>query len=46
MVAHMLKLHGKVVGLTTTDGIYIDGELYKAGRHHRSVERAHGLAKS
>ena len=31
MVAHMLKLHGKVVGLTTTDGIYINGELYKAG---------------
>lgn len=31
MTAHMLKLHGKCVGLTTTDGIYIDGELYKAG---------------
>jgi cyanophycin synthetase len=31
MVAHMLKLDGKVVGLTTTDGIYINGELYKAG---------------
>ena len=31
MVAHMLKLDGKCVGLTTTDGIYIDGELYKAG---------------
>ncbi|HEV3410658.1 MAG TPA: cyanophycin synthetase, partial [Chthoniobacterales bacterium] len=31
MVAHMLKLNGKCVGLTTTDGIYIDGELYKAG---------------
>ena len=31
MVAHMLTLHGKIVGLTTTDGIYINGELYKAG---------------
>ncbi|HEX8280527.1 MAG TPA: Mur ligase family protein, partial [Chthoniobacterales bacterium] len=31
MVAHMLKLDGKCVGLTTTDGIYINGELYKAG---------------
>jgi cyanophycin synthetase len=31
MVAHMLKLDGKIVGLTTTDGIYINGELYKAG---------------
>jgi cyanophycin synthetase len=31
MVAHMLKLDGKTVGLTTTDGIYINGELYKAG---------------
>jgi cyanophycin synthetase len=31
MVAHMLQLDGKCVGLTTTDGIYINGELYKAG---------------
>jgi cyanophycin synthetase len=31
MVAHMLKLHGQRVGLTTTDGIYIDGELYMRG---------------
>jgi cyanophycin synthetase len=31
MVAHMLKLDGKCVGLTTTDGIYINGELYKSG---------------
>ncbi|MDP9312940.1 MAG: cyanophycin synthetase [Chloroflexota bacterium] len=31
MVAHMLKLHGLRVGLTTTDGIYIDGELYMRG---------------
>jgi cyanophycin synthetase len=31
MVAHILKLNGQRVGLTTTDGIYIDGELYLKG---------------
>ncbi len=31
LVAHILKLHGRRVGLTTTDGIYIDGELYMRG---------------
>jgi cyanophycin synthetase len=31
MVAHILKMHGLRVGLTTTDGIYIDGELYMRG---------------
>lgn len=31
MVAHILKMSGKRVGLTTTDGIYIDGELYMRG---------------
>ncbi|NCC33222.1 MAG: cyanophycin synthetase, partial [Chloroflexia bacterium] len=31
MVAHILKMHGQRVGLTTTDGIYIDGELYLKG---------------
>jgi cyanophycin synthetase len=31
MVAHILKLTGQRVGLTTTDGIYIDGELYMKG---------------
>jgi cyanophycin synthetase len=31
MAAHIMKLHGKRVGLTTTDGIYIDGELYMRG---------------
>src|SRR5690606_12112975 len=25
MIAHILKMHGKRVGMTTTDGIYIDG---------------------
>jgi cyanophycin synthetase len=31
MVAHILKMHGERVGLTTTDGIYIDGELHMQG---------------
>lgn len=31
MVAHMLKMNGERVGLTTTDGIYIDGQLYMKG---------------
>jgi cyanophycin synthetase len=31
MVAHIQQLHGRCVGLTTTDGIYIDGELYRSG---------------
>ena len=31
MVAHILKMTGKRVGLTTTDGIYIDGERRAPG---------------
>jgi cyanophycin synthetase len=31
MVAHMLKMTGKRVGLTTSSGIYIDGEPYLKG---------------
>lgn len=31
MVAHILKMNGERVGLTTTDGIYIDNELYMRG---------------
>lgn len=31
MVAHILKMSGKKVGLTTTDGIYIDGERVLKG---------------
>jgi cyanophycin synthetase len=31
MVAHVLKMGGKRVGLTTTDGIYIDGERILKG---------------
>ncbi|MSP26443.1 MAG: cyanophycin synthetase [Myxococcales bacterium] len=31
MVAHILKMSGKRVGLTTTDGIYVDGERVLQG---------------
>jgi cyanophycin synthetase len=31
MVAHILKMSGKRTGLTTTDGIYIDGERFLSG---------------
>ncbi len=31
MVAHILKMNGERVGLTTTDGIYIDSQLYLKG---------------
>ncbi len=31
MVAHILKMNGERVGLTTTDGIYIDGQVYMKG---------------
>ena len=31
MLAHILKLNGHTVGLTSTDGVYIDGELSVEG---------------
>jgi cyanophycin synthetase len=31
MLAHILKLAGQVVGLTTTDGVYVDGQRTVAG---------------
>jgi len=31
MVAHILKLSGRIVGLCTTDGVYIDGQLTVKG---------------
>jgi cyanophycin synthetase len=31
LVAHILKMSGKRVGLTTTDGIYIDGQRFLKG---------------
>ena len=37
MLAHILKMAGHTVGLTTTDGVYIDGQLTRDGRHDRAV---------
>jgi cyanophycin synthetase len=31
MLAHILKMHGFTVGLTSTDGVYIDGQLSVSG---------------
>ena len=31
MLAHILKLSGRTVGLTSTDGVYIDGQLSVSG---------------
>jgi len=31
MLAHILKMNGHTVGLTSTDGVYIDGQLSVAG---------------
>jgi cyanophycin synthetase len=31
MLAHILKMHGFTVGLTSTDGVYIDGQLSVPG---------------
>ncbi|HEX5788285.1 MAG TPA: cyanophycin synthetase [Woeseiaceae bacterium] len=31
MLAHILKMSGKIVGLTSTDGVYIDGNLSVPG---------------
>ena len=31
MLAHILKLSGRTVGLTSTDGVYIDGQLTVSG---------------
>ncbi len=31
MLAHILKMSGRTVGLTTTDGVYIDGQLSVPG---------------
>ena len=31
MLAHILKLHGYTVGLTSTDGVYVDGQLSVEG---------------
>ena len=31
MIAHIMKTAGKQVGMTTTDGIYVDGTQIAAG---------------
>lgn len=31
MLAHIQKMNGHTVGLTTTDGVYIDGERTVSG---------------
>ena len=31
MLAHILKMTGNTVGLTSTDGVYIDGQLSVPG---------------
>ena len=31
MLAHILKMSGRTVGLTSTDGVYIDGKLSVSG---------------
>ena len=33
MIAHILKLMGRRVGMTSTDGIVVDGRLIEEGRH-------------
>ena len=39
MIAHILKLMGRRVGMTSTDGIVVDGRLMKRGRHVRARSR-------
>ena len=36
MLAHIQKLAGHHVGLTSTDGVYIDGQRTVRGRHDRA----------
>ena len=42
MIAHIFKLMGRRVGMTSTDGIVIDGRLTKRGRHVRPEVRPDG----
>ena len=39
MIAHVMKNMGRKVGLTSTDGIYIDGRLDEARRRERASRR-------
>ncbi|MBT8143348.1 MAG: cyanophycin synthetase [Gammaproteobacteria bacterium] len=43
MLAHILKLHGSTVGLTSTDGLYIDGQLTVEGDMTGPVSAAMAL---
>ena len=42
MIAHIMKTAGKKVGMTTTDGIYIDGTQIAAGDMSGPTSRADG----
>ena len=42
MLAHILKMAGYTPGLTTTDGVYIDGQRDGVRRHDRPRVGAHG----
>ena len=42
MLAHITKMGGYTPGLTTTDGVYIDGQRTVAGRHDRTGVGADG----
>jgi cyanophycin synthetase len=44
MLAHIAKMAGYTPGLTTTDGVYIDGQRTVEGRHDRAGLGAHGAA--
>ena len=46
MLAHIPKMAGYTPGLTTTDGVYIDGQRTVRGRHDRAGVRADGAARS
>ncbi len=45
MLAHITKMAGYTPGLTTTDGVYIDGQRTVRGRHDRPGVRAHGARR-
>ena len=46
MLAHVTKMAGYTPGLTTTDGVYIDGQRTVAGRHDGPRLGAHGACRS
>ena len=46
MLAHIQKLAGHHVGLTSTDGVYIDGQRTVRGRHDRPGGHPNGAERS